>query len=140
MAIIGDSGAIYGLYDRRDSFHSRLRAAVERERDRIVIPSPLLGEIGYLLRERLGVAAVIQFLADVEEGAFEIEPVGAEDLERCRELLLKYSDLDLGICDAVVVAVADRVGTNRILTVDERDFRAIRSARGRPFRLIPADR
>jgi hypothetical protein len=60
-------------------------------------------------------------------------------LQRCAALLTKYSDLDLGLCDAAVVTVAERLGTDRILTVDERDFRAIRSARGKPFRLLPAD-
>jgi DNA replication protein DnaC len=42
----------------------------------------------------------------------------------------KYHDLDLGLSDASVVAAAERIGTDRILTVDSRDSRAIRSARG----------
>jgi hypothetical protein len=54
MAIVADSGGVYGLYDRRDSAHVSLRAAVEPERDRILIPSVVLGEIDYLLRMRLG--------------------------------------------------------------------------------------
>ena len=97
MAIVADSGGVYGLYDRRDSAHGRLRAAVERERDRIVIPCVALGEIDYLLRARLGSRALMQFLSDVEAGAFEIEPVTAEDLRRCRALISKYGELDLGL-------------------------------------------
>jgi len=140
MAIVADSGAVYGLYDRRDASHAGLRAAVEKARDFIVLPAPTLGEIDYLLRLRLGNQALLQFLADIQEGAFLVESVTMADLRRCAALIEKYRNLDLGLSDASVVAVAERLGTDRILTVDQRDFRVIRSARGRPFHLLPADR
>lgn len=139
MAVIADSGAVYGLYDRRDASHADLRAAIEKARDLIILPAPTLGEIDYLLRLRLGNPALLRFLADVQEGAFAIESVTMADLRRCAALIEKYRDLDLGLSDASVVAVAERLGTDRILTVDQRDFRVIRSARGRPFHLLPAD-
>jgi predicted nucleic acid-binding protein len=140
MAIVADSGGIFGLYDRRDAAHRRIRAVVERERDRIIIPCPVLGEIDYLLRVRLGSGALIQFLTDIDRGAFFVEMFTPEDLHRCSFLLEKYSDVDLGLCDAAVVAVAERLNTNRILTVDRRDFRSIRSIHGKSFRLLPGDR
>ena len=139
MAIIADSGAVYGLYDQRDAFHTSLRAAIEKARDLIVLPAPTLGEIDYLLRIRLGSRALLRFLEDIQEGAFVVEAVTLADLRRCAALIGKYHDLDLGLSDASVVAVAERYGTNRILTVDQRDFRVIRSAHGKPFRLLPAD-
>ena len=139
MAIIADSGAIYGLYDRRDAFHTALRAAIEKARDLIILPAPTLGEIDYLLRVRLGNPALLRFLADIQEGAFVVESLTMADLRRCAALIERYRDLDLGLSDASVVAVAERHGTDRILTVDQRDFRVIRSARGRSFRLLPAD-
>jgi predicted nucleic acid-binding protein len=139
MAIVADSGAVYGLYDRRDASHAALRNAVEKARDLIVLPAPTLGEIDYLLRIRLGNPALLRFLADIQEGAFVVESVTLADLRRCADLIERYRDLDLGLSDASVVAVAERYGTDRILTVDQRDFRVIRSERGRPFRLVPAD-
>ncbi len=139
MAIVADSGAVYGLYDRRDAFHQALRSAIETTRDRIILPAPILGEIDYLLRVRLGNAALLQFLEDIQEGAFGVEMVALDDFRRCAALIAKYGDLDLGLSDASVVAIAERLGANRILTVDQRDFRVIRSVHGRPFRLLPAD-
>ena len=139
MAIVADSGGIYGLYDRADSAHTALRAAIEHDPDEIVISSVSLGEIDYLLRARLGNRALLQFLADIESSAFRVEPITSADLAYCERLLRKYADLDLGLCDAAVIATADRLGTNRILTVDERDFRVMRTLRGKPFRLLPAD-
>jgi predicted nucleic acid-binding protein len=140
MAIVADSGAVYGLYDRRDASHEGLRTAVEQARELIVLPAPTLGEIDYLLRVRLGNPALLRFLADIQEGAFVVESLTMADLGRCAALIAKYSNLDLGLSDASVVAVAERLGTDRILTVDQRDFRAIRSARGRPFHLLPTHR
>jgi predicted nucleic acid-binding protein len=139
MALIADSGGIYALYDRRDAHYTRVRAAVEREKDEIIIPSVVLTEIDHLLRMRVGNRAMLQVLADIDKGAFQIEAVTPDDLRRCAVLIQRYADLELDLCDAAVVAAAERLGTKRILTVDERDFSVIRSLAGEPFVLLPAD-
>lgn len=139
MAIVADSGGIYAVYDRRDSNHAAIRTVLENDPDEIVISAASLGEIDFLLRSRLGNRALLQFVADMESSAFRVEPVTATDLAHCHRLLKKYGDLDLGLCDAAVIATADRLGTNKILTVDERDFRVMRTLHGKPFRLLPAD-
>jgi predicted nucleic acid-binding protein len=136
MAIIADSGAVYALYDRRDAFHARVRKAVEAARERLILPAPTLGEIDYLLRVRLGNAALLRFLEDIQEGAFTVEALTLADFARCAALIAKYSSLDLGLADASVAAIAERTTGSRILTVDQRDFRAIRSASGKPFGLV----
>jgi len=61
------------------------------------------------------------------------------DLNRCKSLLQTYSKLNLGLADASVIATAERLGTRRIFTVDERHFRVILSATGFTFTLLPAD-
>lgn len=137
MALIADSGAVYGLYDRDDTAHRKLRAAVEKERGPLVIAAPCLGEIDYLLRARLGNPALLQFVADVRSGAFRIECLTSTDLERCHAVLQKYSDIDLGLSDASVGAIAERLGIDTILTVDRRDFQVLRTSRGKRFRLLP---
>ena len=55
MTLVADSGAIYALYDADDGHHGAVRRVVERERPPIVVPSVLLAEVDYLLREFLGV-------------------------------------------------------------------------------------
>lgn len=139
MAIIADSGGIFAAYDRREAHHPAIRLVIEDDPDDIVISAASLGEIDFLLRARLGNRALLQFVADVENSAFRIEPITSADVTFCRRLLQKYKDLDLGLSDAAVIATADRLGTNRILTVDERDFRIMRTRQGKPFELLPAD-
>lgn len=138
--LVADSGAIYALYDADDEHHEAVVASQERERGPIVVPMAILGELDYLLREFLGVDAELDFLDSVLSGAFFLEPMTEADVKRCREILAQYRDLDPGLVDAAVIATAERLRTDRILTVDERDFRAILSSTGKPFVLLPADR
>lgn len=79
------------------------------------------------------------FLDSVSAGAFALDCSTLDDLSRIQELIAQYRDLEIGVVDAAVIATAERLGTDRILTVDERDLRAVRSASGRPFVLLPAD-
>ena len=137
--LIADSGALYALYDADDLFHEAVRVVVAGHRGPVVVPAVLLAEVDYLLREFLGVDAELDFLRSLESGAFALEPFIGADLARCRELVARYRDLDLGLTDAGVVATAERLRTRHLLTVDERDFRAVVPAGGQPFVILPAD-
>jgi len=138
VAIVADSGALYALYDRRDSNHRAVREAIKAEDGPILIPAALLAEVDYLLRVRIGLAAEQRFLEGIEKGAFTVEAFTIEDAAFCRNLLLQYQDLDLGLADASVIATAERLGIRKILTVDERDFRAVKTSKGESFTLLPA--
>src|SRR6266853_718318 len=139
MALIADSGGIYGLYDASEKRHKAIRKAFEAEPGLVIIPMPVLSEIDYLLRKKLGLRAELDFIDDIRSGAFTLEPCVPEDLTRCAALIQAYRDLDLGLADASVIACAERLGTLRVLTVDERHFRIVRTSRGKPLVLIPAD-
>jgi len=139
MALVADSGAIYGVYDRHDRHHQRIRAAMEREKGSVIVPTAILAEVDYLLRARLGIHAELNFMDDVLLGAFTLEQLAVEDVERSKQLIETYADLDLGLADAAVISTAERLGISRILTVDKRHFRTVRNVKGKPFVLLPAD-
>ena len=139
MALIGDSGAIYALYDKRDQHHAAVSRCIDREEEAIIVPMAILAEIDYLLRDRLGQCATLRFLEGVSIGGIMLEPLTSADVARCHTLLEAYADLDLGLADAAVISTAERLGITRILTVDQRHFRAVRSVQGKPFVLLPAD-
>lgn len=138
MTIIADSGALYALYDADDANHRKVRKLLESKRETIVIPVAILSELDYLLREFLGVAAELDFLDALTAGHYTLEPLFDEDLRRCRELIELYRDFDLGLADAAVVATAERLNVKRVLTVDERHFRAVKPRNG-TFTILPAD-
>ena len=139
MAVVADSGAIYALYDAADANHTAVKHALAKERGAIVLPAAILAEVDYLLREFLGTNAELAFLDSILSGAFTLEPPERVDLLRARDLILRYRNLDLGLSDSAVIATAERLGISRILTVDQRHFRAVVSVKGEPFVLLPAD-
>jgi predicted nucleic acid-binding protein len=99
-----------------------------------------LAEIDYLLTSRLGADAALDFLDSVMSGSFTLVVPSSEDLARCRELILQYRGLPLGLADAAVVATAERLKIQRVFTVDERHFRAIQPRGLGHFILFPADK
>jgi predicted nucleic acid-binding protein len=139
MALICDTGAVYALYDADDMHHAAAKAVVETEAGPLFLPIVLLAEIDYLLTTRLGADAALDFLQSIEIGAFTVVTPSAEDLSRCRELILQYRGLTLGLADATVVATAERLQIQRLFTMDQRHFRAIQPRGLGHFILLPAD-
>ncbi|MDQ2680322.1 MAG: PIN domain-containing protein [Candidatus Eremiobacteraeota bacterium] len=135
--IVGDTGAVYAIYDADDVHHLAVRNAIAGLREAVHIPTPCLGELDYMLRKRLGVAAELDFLGEVRTGRFILEPLKLADAARCSELIEQYESLDLGLADASVVAIAERLQTSRVLTVDYRDFQTLRMRDGKAFTIIP---
>ena len=139
MAVVCDTGAVYALYDADDVHHAACKGVVEIERGPLFLPIVLLTEIDYLLASRLGIDASVEFLESIESGAFTlIAPLG-EDMVRCRELIVQYRDLPIGLADATVAATAERLQIQRVFTVDQRHFRAIQPRGMGHFIILPAD-
>jgi uncharacterized protein len=91
----------------------------------------------YLLRAHLSTRAARMFLGDLLASAFLVEWGTASDLARAAELNERYADLGLGLVDATVMAVAERVGARAVATLDLRHFGAV-ELKGSP-RLWPRD-
>ena len=85
-----------------------------------LVPAATLGEIAFLVEERLGSRVLDLLLADLELGAYTLD-CGEADLGRARQLVRRYEDLSLGYVDAAVIACAERSG-GRVMTFDLRDF------------------
>jgi predicted nucleic acid-binding protein len=116
-----------------------VKTIIEKETGPLYLPTILVAEIDYLVSTRLGADAELDFLDSLIEGAFTLIGPTTQDLTRCRELVVQYRDLRLGIADASVVATAERLALARILTVDQRHFRAVQP-KNLPFLvLLPAD-
>lgn len=70
---------------------------------------------------------------------YEYEPVLPSDIVRALEFDAKFDNLDLGLVDGTVAAVAERLEIYRILTSDRRDFGVLRVGLGysRALYLVP---
>lgn len=139
MTLIIDTAPIVALADRSDPMGPTVRQVLEREPGELIIPAPVSAEIDYLLGARLGRRARLAFLDDVAAGRFTVVGLAAAEHQIVREWEDRYPDLDLGLADLSVLVLAARYRTRRILTFDQRDFRAVVTAGGEPFTLLPAD-
>jgi predicted nucleic acid-binding protein len=96
-------------------------------------------EADYLILRRLGTKAELDYLQDLASGTFQVESLLPRDLGRARAIVERYGDLRLGLADASLVLLAERFKTRRILTFDERHFRAVEPLQGGHFTILPAD-
>ena len=137
--MIADTGGLYALYDGDDRWHRKVVDFIESVDEPVIVPVVILAELSYMLNRKLGIDAELELLRSVAAGEMIVEPLTPADISGCARLIEQYRGLNLGLADASVFIVADRLRTNRILTVDERHFRAVTSTRGQAFTLLPAD-
>ena len=60
-----------------------------------------------------------------------------EDWARISELVYRYRDFPLGGTDASVIALAERLETDLIITLDRRHFATVRPRHVPAFRILP---
>lgn len=139
MAVIVDAGPLVTLSDVEDPRLGVVRDFLETTQDALIISPFVLAEADYLVEKYVGIDSELNLLADMASGAFTLETFSAGDVADCRRIVERYRDLSVGLCDASLVVLASRFRTRRILTFDERHFRAMRTIDGRPFVILPVD-
>jgi hypothetical protein len=103
-----------------------------------VLSPYVLAELDYHLLKPRGIDGELHFPADVAAGAFELATFNRSDIARAMPVLTKYRDLWVGPAGASPVVLAERYGTTRLLTLDERHFRAIQPLHADSFTRLPA--
>ncbi|HEY6909541.1 MAG TPA: PIN domain-containing protein [Myxococcales bacterium] len=97
-----------------------------RDASAVIVPALVLAEVDDFLRaERVAMRKLIREIVDPAT-TYELEPVSASDLARALQLDAKFHQLQIGLVDGTVAAVAERRRVLRVLTVDRRDFGALR--------------
>ena len=89
--------------------------------------------------ERAGLTPKLALLGEVERGAFQLEPFTAADVAQAKVLMRRFNDLEIGLADASIAVLSERHQIRDVLTLDERHFRVVPGAGGRPLRILPAD-
>lgn len=101
----------------------------------LLAPVTVIPEAAYLIHKRLGATAEMQFCESVAAGEIALENLIPRDLARSVELLQSYPFL--GLVDATVVAIAERLKLRALVTTDRRDFARVRPAHLAAFQLLP---
>lgn len=136
-SIVIDTGVVFALADRGDSWHRRCLHFLNQYQGTIVIPCMVIPESCYLLNRYLGANAELSFIKSLTRKELLVDHFQSEDLERCKQVINKYRDLNLGLVDASVVAVCERRNIFAVLTTDRRHFSIIKNKSGKSFQLLP---
>lgn len=139
MTLLVDAAPLVALADPNEPRRDAIRAALTSEPGDLVVPAPTTAEVDYLLGQRFGDGARRAFLSDLAHGRFTVGHLERDDYSTVLDVEARYADLQLGLADCALIVLADRLGTTRLVTFDERHFRATASLSGEPFTLLPAD-
>jgi uncharacterized protein len=140
---VADTSGIIAASDRNAPESTACRAVLQ-EAGTVIISPLVLTEVDHLARARFGSqarTAIIDFvLTQARQSRFQIPETGLEVLDTARMVQRQYANLDLDLADAVNVALAAQYRTDAVLTLDRRDFRAMRPLTPHKwFRLLPDD-
>ena len=137
MALILDTGPIYGLFDQTDTWHAACKELILGTEERRVIPSPVLVEVEHLfVRDGHGDAFGV-LLNDIVAGAYTVADLQQGDYERVAQICQRYADSDVGFVDATVLAIAERLNEPKLATLDHRHFDLLRPRHVDALELLP---
>ena len=139
--ILCDTSGLLAAYDQQEPSGPAVRELLDAETGTLVLSPFVLAELDYILLSRAGVQAELTLLNDLADDVYQVAAFTAQDAVRVARLVDQYSDLKLGISDAhtMILAAPDRYGTTRVLTFDQRHFRAVKPPQGGVFSVLPAD-
>ncbi|TML14862.1 MAG: PIN domain-containing protein [Actinobacteria bacterium] len=116
--IVVDTGVLYAAADRSDPDHDESKELLGiHATEQLVATVSVVVETSWLISSRLGLTS--------------------DDWNRVVEFLEQDHDLDLGVVDASIVAVAERLNVTTIATLNDRDFRVVRPRHCDAFVLAP---
>jgi len=134
LAIV-DAGPLYAAADADDQDHGGCVAVLQRADLRLVVPALVVAEATYFVGRRLGAVAEAAFLRGI--GELDVEGPNGEDFARIAELVERYANFPLGGTDASVIALAERLDTGTIVTLDHRHFGTVAPRHRTAFELLP---
>ncbi|MGC2375097.1 MAG: PIN domain-containing protein [Solirubrobacteraceae bacterium] len=137
MALVLDTGPLLAALDTADPDHARCAALLSEAGEDLVVPILVLAELDYWCHRRLGAAAWLFFLEDLLDGAYRLETATTADLTRCREIQARYDDQQIGVVDASVLALIERLGESKLATLDHRHFGILRPEHTEALSLLP---
>ncbi|MFC7976472.1 PIN domain-containing protein [Streptomyces cinereoruber] len=143
IIVIADTSGLLAALDRAHPEHAGASEALLKAG--LLVMSPLLlAEIDHVATRELGREAAMSAVDDIQRwmrvNRIVIPEITETHLSVAWSVRDRYRGLDLDLADAVNVALAADYDTDAVLTLDRRDFRALRPlGRQKSFRLLPDD-
>lgn len=111
-----DAGPIIAYFDQSDNWHNDASAFIDAFSGQFVTTTAVITEVMWQLRADYRVQN--EFLHRVSLGVFQDEPLTGEDFARIVELNAQYSDQRADFADLSLLAIAERLNVDRIVSID----------------------
>jgi predicted nucleic acid-binding protein len=135
LTVILDTNVVVALYDAGDPDHPLIAGWVATLDEDLVATPLAVAEMDYLVRQRGGKDAQEALWRDLDAGAYLVR-WWADALDETLHIARQHPFA--GLTDASLVALAGRMRTRRIATVDQH-FRLMTTPAGDSFVLLPDD-
>jgi uncharacterized protein len=131
-----DSGPLYALIDRDDTYHTPAVKALETIELPMLTTWPCFTEAMHFLRKTLGWPGQNALLEMARRGDVALLDCGDHGVGEVAASMETYLDAPMDLADGSLVVAATRLGRLDIFTFDGH-FHAYRVQRRRHFRVVP---
>jgi predicted nucleic acid-binding protein len=131
-----DAGPLLATINRNDNWHAESAALLRRLDCPFYTTLAVLTEAMHLLGRHSGAPGQAALWRLLLRGDLIVEHPTQHDLGRMADLMSRYVDRPMDFADASLVAVAERLGLDRIVTLDRTDFSIYRLNDRKPFVIV----
>jgi predicted nucleic acid-binding protein len=130
--ILIDTGPLVALFDPKDHDHADCLATLHSvNNEPMYTTEAVLTEVFHMLRH--GSKGFHAFKDFVMEGYVTMVSLDSQMLARCFELMHRYEGIAMDFADATLLSVAEKFKTNRVFTLDFKDFRTYQFKKGHRY-------
>ena len=134
-SVLIDTGPLVAILSPNERTHEVCVSTLKGLRHPPITCWPVITETIWLLRAFP--STIKRLLSAISAGTIGIPAVDGTESEQIGTIMEHYASLRPQFADAMLVYLAHRESIETIFTLDRRDFSVYRTARGKPFRLLP---
>ena len=137
--IVLDTSVVLAFMDRRDANHEPVREWMQVQEQELATTPLVVAELDRLVSRQGGPGAARALRGDLDSSAYLVEwwPTA---MHETIAIAKRHESMELGLTDASLLALAARLRTTALATLDERHFRVLKpTSGGEAFTLLPAD-
>jgi hypothetical protein len=135
--VLVDSRFLYAWFRKADPDHQAVRAVFETIKADFIIPQVVLTESAWWFHRVGGMPLVSACLDLLAASGLPLEAVTYDDLRRASKLMRQYPGTKDELVDCCIVALAERLSSVRVASLDRRDYSILRTQNGNFLDLVP---
>lgn len=121
-----DAGPLIALFNKRDSYHTKVLSFLENKNYRLWTTWPVVTEVSHMLS--FNSVAQINFLEWIRRGGLTVVDIKMDDLPGLIDFTKKYQDVPMDLADASLMIIAESLSIDKIISIDT-DFYIYRDIR-----------